>query len=62
MGEVYFLDKTKADKLSATGFKYIVRNIGGKKVFVFIQTSELMKELNSKFEDGSYVISKIVKF
>ena len=54
MGEVLILDKTKANTLLSLGFKYTKRNIDNKEVFVFIQTNELMKELNSKFEQGSF--------
>lgn len=62
MGEVLILDKTKADTLLSLGFKYKKRNIDNKDAFVFIQTNELMKELNSKFEQGSFFVSKTVKF
>ena len=54
IGEILILDKTKADTLLSLGFKYTKRNIDNKEVFVFIQTNELMKELNSKFEQGSF--------
>ena len=62
MGEIFILDKSRADDLSSAGFKYTTRRINGKDVFVFIQTKELMKELNSKFEDGSFFIGKNVCF
>lgn len=62
IGEILILDKTKADTLLSLGFKYTKRNINNKEVFVFIQTNELMKELNSKFEQGSFFVSKTVKF
>ena len=62
MGEVLILDKTKADTLLSLGFKYTKRNIDNKEVFVFIQTNELMKELNSKFEQGSFILQKNVCF
>ena len=62
MGEVLILDKTKADTLLSLGFKYTKRNIDNKEVFVFIQTNELMKELNSKFEQGSFFVNKTVCF
>ena len=54
--------KTKADTLVSLGFKYTIRKIDNKEVFVFIQTNELMKELNSKFEEGSFLLSKNVCF
>lgn len=62
MGEVLILDKTKADTLLSLGFKYTKRSIDNKEVFVFIQTNELMKELNSKFEQGSFLLQKNLCF
>ena len=62
MGEVLILDKTKADTLLSLGFKYTKRNIDNKEVFVFIQTNELMKELNSKFEKSSFILQKNICF
>ena len=58
IGEVLIFDKTRADILQSLGFKYTKRNIDNKEVFVFIQTNELMKELNSKFEQGSFILQK----
>ena len=62
MGEVLILDQVKADILQSLGFKYTKRNIDIKEVFVFIQTNELMKELNSKFEQCSFFVNKTVCF
>lgn len=62
MGEVLILDQAKADILQSLGFKYTKRNIDNKEVFVFIQTNELMKELNSKFEQGFFLLQKNVCF
>ena len=62
MGEVLILDKTKADTLLSLGCKYTKRNIDNKEVFVFIQTNKLIKELNSKFEQGSFFINSTVNF
>ena len=62
IGEVIIMDKTKAGTLLSLGFKYTTRKIDNKEVFVFIQTNELMKELNSKFEEGSFLLSKTLKF
>lgn len=62
IGEIIIMDKTKADNLLSLGFKYITRNIDNKEVFVFIQTNELMQELNSKFEQGSFFIGKTLNF
>lgn len=62
MGEVLILDQAKADILLSLGFKYIKRKIDNKEVFVFIQTSELMKSLSSNFEQGDFFIGKTVNF
>lgn len=62
MGEVLILDPQKAEQLQQCGFKYTKRNIDNKEVFVFIQTNELMKELNSKFEKSSFILQKNICF
>lgn len=62
IGEVLILDPQKAEQLHQCGFKYTKRNIDNKEVFVFIQTNELMKELNSKFEQGSFLLNSNVCF
>lgn len=62
MGEVLILDPQKAEQLQQCGFKYTKRNIDNKEVFVFIQTNELMKELNSKFEKISFILQKNICF
>lgn len=62
MGEIILLNQNQADTLLSLGFKYTKRNIDNKKVFVFIQTNELMKSLSSNFEQGDFLISNTVKF
>ncbi len=62
IGEILILDKSKADTLLSLGFKYTTRNIDNKEVFVFIQTNELMQELNSKFEKSSFLLQKNICF
>lgn len=62
MGEILILDQVKADILQSLGFKYTKRNIDNKEVFVFIQTNELIKELDSKFEQGSFLFNPNVCF
>lgn len=62
MGEVLILDPQKAEQLHQYGFKYTKRNIDNKEVFVFIQTNELMKELNSKFDTKDFIINSVVCF
>lgn len=62
IGEVIILNQNQADTLLSLGFRYVKRNINNKEVFVFIQTNELMKELNSKFEQGSFLLNSNVCF
>lgn len=62
MGEILILDPQKAEQLQQCGFKYTKRNIDNKEVFVFLQTNELMKELNSKFEQSSFFVNNVVCF
>jgi len=62
MGEILILNQDQADKLQQLGFKYIKRNIDNKEVFVFIQTNELMKELNQKFDANSFFVQKNLCF
>lgn len=62
IGEIIIVNRDQADTLLSLGFKYTTRNIDNKEVFVFIQTNELMKELNSKFEQGSFFINKNICF
>ena len=62
MGEVIILDKNQADTLQSLGFKYTKRNIDNKEVFVFIQTNELIQELDSKFERSSFLLNQNVCF
>lgn len=62
IGEIIIINRGQADTLLSLGFKYTTRNIDNKEVFVFIQTNELMKELNSKFEQGSFFINKNICF
>ena len=62
MGEIILLEKDKADHLLSMGFKYIERIIDNRKVYVFIQTPELMKELPSHYDASSFFINKNVCF
>lgn len=62
MGEIIILDKTKADTLLSLGFKYTVKKMDSKYVYVFIQTQEIMKELNSKFAKNDFCINSTVCF
>ena len=56
------MDKTKADTLLSLCFKYTTRKIDNNEVFVLLQPNELIKKLNLKFEEGSFLLSKTLKF
>ena len=62
MGEIIVIDQNIADELRGLGFQYTTRYTDRQNLFVFIQTKELMKELCSKFGQGSFVISNTVKY
>lgn len=62
VGEVIILEKEKAVHLLSMGFKYIERIIDNRKVYVFIQTPQLMKELTSHYDASSFFINKNVCF
>ena len=62
MGEIIILDKTKADTLLSLGFKYTVRKMNNKDVYVFLQTQEIIKELNSKFAKNDFCINSTICF
>ncbi len=62
MGEILILNKNQADTLLSLGFKYKKRIIDNKEIFVFAQTNELIKELNSKFDKSSFFVSKNMCF
>ena len=62
MGEVIIFEKEKADRLKVVGFRYTERKINNQTAYVFIQTKELMNELASNFEEGSFLLNKTVNF
>lgn len=62
MGEIIILEKEKADALLSLGFKYTVKEVDKKEVYVFIQTDDLMKYVSSKFDNQSFIVRKNVCF
>ena len=62
MGEIIILEKGKADVLLSLGFKYTVKEVDKKEVYVFIQTDDLMKYVSSKFDNQSFIVRKNVCF
>ena len=61
MNTINILDKTKADLLASKGFKYTAQKINSSDyIYVFFETNELLKELNSQFGKNDYFVSKIM--
>lgn len=59
---INIIDEQHAERLKSLGFKYIEKNIDNKVVFQFIEEPELIKELNSNFEEGSYFYTNNMTF
>lgn len=59
---INIIDKHHAERLKSLGFKCIEKNIDSKVVFQFIEEPELIKELNSNFEEGSYFYTNNMTF
>lgn len=59
---INIIDEQHAERLKSLGFKCIEKNIDNKVVFQFIEEPELIKELNSNFEEGSYFYTNNMTF
>lgn len=59
---INIIDKQYAERLKSLGFKCIEKSIDNKVVFQFIEEPELIKELNSNFEEGSYFYTNNMTF
>lgn len=63
MNTINVLNKEKADKLSALGFKYTEQRLNDSQtVYVFYATKELLIALNNQFEKGDYYVNKLAYF
>lgn len=62
MNIVYIFDKAKADYLHSLGFIYNEKEINNKKAYQFFGTDELMRSLNSNFEQSDFLVSKNMYF
>lgn len=62
MGEVIVFEESVANTLLSLGFKYTVRKMDERIVYVFIQTDKLMKYICSKFDKQSFTTRKTVCF
>ena len=62
IGILFINNKNENEEETELAYTELIKKIDNKEVFVFIQTNELMQELNSKFEEGSFLLSKTLKF
>lgn len=62
LGEVIVFEESVANTLLSLGFKYTVRKMDGRTIYVFIQTDKLMKYICSKFDKQSFTTRKTVCF
>lgn len=58
MNIINIIDKPKADKLLALGFKYKERKVQDKTIYEFVGTPELISCLNGKFSKQDYFMSR----
>ena len=59
---VHIIDADKAQLLKNMGYQCQEKYIGDKKVYEFFGTDDLLKELSSKFEQGSFLLQKNMCF
>jgi hypothetical protein len=62
MNLVKILNADNANKLATLGFKYTKEKIGDRTCYVFIQTNDLMKQLNTSFSKKDFFIDKTMNF
>ena len=62
MDMVDICDKAIADFLHSFGFIYNEKEIDNKKAYQFFGTEELIKSLNSKFEQSDFLVQKNMCF
>ena len=60
---VNVLDKDKAEELRKLGFRYFEQRVSDNKlIYVFINSPELSKVLNTKFSRDDFYIGKTLNF
>jgi len=62
MNLVKILNSDKANELVKLGFKYTKEKIEDKTCYVFIQTNDLIKQLNASFSKNDFFIDKTMNF
>ena len=62
MNLIKILNPDKADELTKLGFKYTKEKIKDKTCYVFVETKDLMKQLNTSFSKNDFFIDKTMNF
>lgn len=62
MNLIKILDPVKAEQLALAGFNYIKEFLGNKEIYSFVQTDDLMKQVNSTFSKNEYFIDNTMNF
>ena len=62
MNLVKILNPDKAEELAELGFKYTKEKIEDKTCYVFVETKDLMKQLNTSFSKNDFSIDKTMNF
>ena len=62
MNTIIIIDKNKADKLIAKGYKCTYAKVGERICYEFFGTPELLAELNNNYSKTDYVMRKTTNF
>ena len=62
MNLIKILDSNKANELTKLGFKYTKEKIDDKTCYVFVETNDLIKQLNTSFSKNDFFIDKTMNF
>lgn len=62
MNTIIIIDKSKADKLIAKGYKCNCTKVGKRICYEFFGTSELLAELNKNYSKKDYLTRKTTNF
>lgn len=59
---VKLFDSEKAEKLSKSGFKYMLEDMGDKKAYVFCVSQELLSCLQTNFSQNDFIVENTLRF
>lgn len=62
MNLIKILNHDKAEELAKLGFKYTKEKIEDKTCYVFVETNDLIKQLNVSFSKNDFFIDKTMNF